>query len=263
MRKGLFLSAMLASLFVTGAAMADRNGDNETNSKFSRGQQIKEQVLDKQREVKTRAVREATTRARGNKALDQRMARMRPHGDVYGDQASRSTTKSAAATGGKNLSATNSVNTPREIKQMLQRIHPMHGAYRVSQASEGTDSYGGRSFYGNSSRGANGAMRSKNMSATGTVNTPKEIQAMLGMFGPGAASQAGGSPGSTDSYGGGEQPTDLNALKAGVYGSGYNRGQASKFEKAREARIKERVTKIVKEAPAKSRNLDRAPAKTQ
>jgi len=84
MRKGLFLSAMLASLFVTGAAMADRNGDNETNSKFSRGQQIKEQVLDKQREVKTRAVREATTRARGNKALDQRMARMRPHGDVYG-----------------------------------------------------------------------------------------------------------------------------------------------------------------------------------
>jgi hypothetical protein len=261
MRKGLFLSAMLASLFVTGAAMADRNGDNETNSsKFSRGQQIKEQVLDKQREVKTRAVREATNNLRNNKALDQKMARMRPHGDVYGDQASRSTTKSAASTGGKNLSATNSVNTPREIKQMIQRIAPMHGAYRVSQASEGTDSYGGRTFYGNSSRGANGAVKTKNMSATGSVNTPKEIQGMLGMFGGSKGSSAAG--GGTDSYGGGSQPTDLNALKAGVYGSGFNRGQAAKYQKARETRLQERVTKIVKEAP-QSRNLDRARAKTQ
>ena len=85
---------------------------------------------------------------------------------------------------------------------------------------------------------------------------------MLGMFGPGNASQSCGAAAGTDSYGGGNQPTDLNNLKAGIYGSGYNRGQSKKFEQARETRLKERVTKIVKEAPAKSNHLDRAAAKT-
>lgn len=242
MRNGLFLSALLASIFVTGAAMADR-ADENNSSKYSRGRQIKEQVLEKQREGHAKLVREAAnTNVRNNRALDQRVARSRPHGDVYGDQAARSTTKSQVSSAGKSLSATSSVNTPREIKSMLSRINPMYGAYRTSQASEGTDSYGGRTFYGKDNRTG----RVKNMSMSGTVNTPKEIQAMLGMFGPGAASQAGGSPGSTDSYGGGEQPTDLNRLKAGIYGSGYNRGQAAKFEQARESRLQERVTKIVK-----------------
>lgn len=240
MRKGLFLSAVLASLFVSGVAMADRTEENNS-TKYSRGMRIKEQVLEKQRESRASAVRESTN-VRANRALDQRLARSRPHGEIYGDQASRSTTKSQVSSGGKNLSATSSVNTPREIKSMLSRINPMYGAYRTSQASEGTDSYGGRTFYGKDTRTG----RTRNLSMSGTVNTPKEIQAMMGMFGPGAASQAGGSPGSTDSYGGGEQPTDLNRLKAGIYGSGFNRGQAAKFEAARESRLADRVTKVVK-----------------
>lgn len=244
MRKGLFLSAVLASLFVSGVAMADRTDDSGSNGRYSRGMRIKEQVLEKQRESRAATHREATN-VRANRALDQRLARTRPHGEVYGDQATRSTVKSQVSTGGKNLSATNSVNTPREIKAMISRINPMYGAYRISQASEGTDSYGGRTFYGKDSRTG----RARNLSMSGTVNTPKEIQAMMSMFGPGNASQAGGSPGSTDSYGGGDQPTDLNRLKAGIYGSGFNRGQAAKFEAARESRLSERVTKVVKAAP--------------
>lgn len=144
MRKGLFLSALLASIFVTGAALADRSDDNDSKQR-SRSLNIKDQVLERQREARSSHVtKDKATDTRGAKALDQRLARSRPHGDVYGDQATRSMTKSVVTTAsGRNMSGSNAVNTPREIKQMLRMINPMFGAYRTSQAAEGTDSYGG------------------------------------------------------------------------------------------------------------------------
>ncbi len=254
MRKGLFLSALLASIFVTGAALADRNDDNSSESKrYSRGQEIKQQVLEKMREAKTKAVRESksSTTKTASKALDRRYVKSRPHGDVYGDQATRSMTKAAPVTAsGRNLSATGSVNTPREIKQMLSRINPMYGAYRTSQAAEGTDSYGGESM--TKTQTQNGQQR--NMSATGAVNTPAEIRAMLRMINPmhGAYRTSQASEG-TDSYGGSEP-----------FATGSTRANVSNTP-AKSSKVRERVETVVKsKAPSTvERNLDRARAKTQ
>ena len=249
MRKGLFLSALLASVFVTGAALADRSDDNGSESKrLSRGQEIKQQVLEKMREAKTKAVRESktTSTAKTNKALDQRYVKSRPHGDVYGDQAMRGGKAAPVTASGRNLSATGSVNTPREIKQMLSRINPLYGAYRTSQASEGTDSYGGESMTKTTSQ--NGQQR--NLSATGSVNTPAEIRAMLRMINP----MHGAYRTSQASYGGSE-PFASGAMSKGSVSN----------TPAKSSKVRERVETLVKsKAPAAvERHLDRAPASTK
>lgn len=237
MRNGLFLSAVLASIFVTGVAMADRADENDSK-RYSRGQSIKEQVLEKQREARSSRAVESKNVTRTNKAQDQRIGRSRPHGDVYGDQASRSTTKSTVTVAsGRNMSGSNAVNTPREIKQMLRMINPMLGAYRTSQAAEGTDSYGGESMVPN---GKGEGSRSRNLSATGAVNTPAEIKQMLLMINPmfGAYRTSQAAEG-TDSYGGDPIKSAQNRLASGV--------QAQKSTKVRET--VERVVKTKVEAP--------------
>jgi hypothetical protein len=249
MRKGLFLSALLASIFVSGAALADRDNDESNDSKkYSRGNAIKEQVLEKMRENKMKTVRENKASRQTNKALDRRITKSRPHGDVYGDQATRSTTKAAPVTAsGRNLSATGAVNTPREIKQMLSRINPMYGAYRTSQAAEGTDSYGGESM--TKTKTQNGQQR--NLSATGAVNTPAEIRAMLRMINPmhGAYRTSQAAEG-TDSYGGSE-PFATGAVSKGAVSN-----------TAKSSKVRERVERVVKKAePAVEKNLDRAATK--
>jgi hypothetical protein len=244
MRKGLILGALLASVFVAGTALADQYGDDENRGKASRGQSIKDRVLEKQREGFAKARMEKASQA-ARKNLDNRMERVRPKGDVYGDQATRSGQSRMSTASGKNMSASSSVNTPKEINRMIKVINGMHGAYRTCQAVEGTDSYGGGFMTAyNRAQQANG--RAKNMSATGATNNPREIRTMMSMFGPGAAAQAGGSPGSTDSYGGGEQPTDLAAFKSGRVGSGFNRAQGEKYSQAQKSRVSERASKVVK-----------------
>lgn len=246
MRKGLFLSALLASIFVTGAALADRTDDNDGKRDYSRGRNIKEQVLERQREARSaRVTREKVAETRGSKALDRRLAGSRPHGDVYGDQATRSTTKSTVTTAsGRNLSASNAVNTPREIKQMLRVINPMHGAYRTSQAAEGTDSYGGESMVPN---GRGEGARARNLSATGAVNTPAEIKQMLRMINPmfGAYRTSAAAEG-TDSYGGDPVASAQARLASGM-----------KTTAQRSTRVRETAERIVKtrvqaEAPVKA-----------
>ncbi len=191
MHKGMIVSTLLAALFVAPAALADRT---EVDQKSSKGMQIKERVLEKQREG-FRASKE-TTSSRAVRDPLSRADLMKPRGEVYGDQATRSSVSSPGSRATRGMSASNAVNTPSEIKKMKAMINPMAGAYRTCQAAEGTDSYGGGSMVPN----GKGASR-KNMSASGAVNTPKEIKAMLALLGPSAASE-GGSPGSTDSYGG-------------------------------------------------------------
>jgi hypothetical protein len=245
MRKGLFLSALLASIFVTGAALADRSDDNDSKQR-SRSLNIKDQVLERQREARSSHVtKDKATDTRGAKALDQRLARSRPHGDVYGDQATRSMTKSVVTTAsGRNMSGSNAVNTPREIKQMLRMINPMLGAYRTSQASEGTDSYGGESMVPN---GKGEGSRARNLSATGAVNTPAEIKQMLRMINPmfGAYRTSQAAEG-TDSYGGDPVASAQNRLAAGV-----------KTTAQRSTNVRETVERVVKtktqsEAPVKA-----------
>lgn len=246
MRKGLFLSALLASLFISGAAMADRNGDDDSNSKSNtRGMQIKEQVLEKQRELRTKTTKESRSTTKSNKAVENRLARTRPHGDVYGDQATRSTTKSTVTTAsGRNMSATSSVNTPREIKSMLSRINPMYGAYRVSEAAEATDSYGGTPS--NVMKQSNG--QTKNLSATGSVNTPAEIKQMLLMINPmhGAYRTSQASEG-TDSYGG-SMPFATGSTRANVSAADNMKRAAQKNEK-----LRENINNIVKSKMEKAR----------
>ncbi len=231
MRKGLFLSALLASMFISGAAMADRSDDEQQDKRISRGRDLKQQVVEKMREQRTKVSKETAAKARNNKAIEQKLSRSRPHGDIYGDQATRGGKSTATTASGRNMSATNSVNTPREIKAMLSRINPMYGAYRTSQAAEGTDSYGGDSFYGKA-RSTNG--QEKNLSATGSVNTPAEIRAMLRMINPmhGAYRTSQAAEG-TDSYGGSE-PFATGSSRANTSTADNVKRAAQKNEKLRQ-----------------------------
>jgi hypothetical protein len=245
MRKGLFLSALLASVFVTGAAMADRDTDDQQQDKrVSRGQDIKQQVLEKQREAKTKATKEQVARARSNKAVESKLARSRPHGDVYGDQATRGAKSTATTASGVNMSATGSVNTPREIKAMLSRINPMYGAYRTSQAAEGTDSYGG----GQENKAKTTSGQQRNLSATGSVNTPAEIRQMLMLINPmhGAYRTSQAAEG-TDSYGGSE-PFATGSSRASTSTADNVKRAAQKHEK-----LRENINSIVKAKMEKAR----------
>jgi hypothetical protein len=257
MRNGLFLSALLASLFVSGAAMADRT-DEDQGQKYSRGQQIKEQVLRQQREGHSKVNKESRASARQNKALESRLQRSRPQGDVYGDQATRSTAKStASAASGRNMSATSSVNTPREIQQMLKVINPLYGAYRVSEAAEATDSYGGNPY----SKAASSGGSAKNLSATGSVNTPAEIKQMLKMINPmhGAYRTSQASEG-TDSYGG-SQPWATGASSASTShvhartenGQVKNDSKANRAAAQKHEKLRENINNIVKAKMEKTR----------
>jgi hypothetical protein len=198
MRTGLFLGTLLATALISGAALADQSSD-DSNYKSYKGQQIKERVLEKQREgFKASRSNDASSSKVSQK--DNRAERSRPKGEIYGDQGTRSTVKSQAAMRGKNLSASNSVNNPSEIAAIKKMINPLAGAYRTSQAVEGTDSYKGNE----SSKMKSGSGSSaKNLSATGSVNNPSEIKAMMQMVNPmmGAYRTSQASEG-CDSYGG-------------------------------------------------------------
>jgi hypothetical protein len=197
MRNGLFLGALLATMMIGGTALAERGSDQD--NKPLKSKSIKERVLEKQKEgFGTKTTLTSSRR-------DAKQTQVRGHrekGEVYGDQATRNTDKSRASSGGKNLSATNSVNNPSEIRAMLRMINPMVGAYRTSQADEGTDSYGGASpavSRSGSFKSADGKQR--NLSATGSVNNPSEIKHILKMINPmlGAYSTCQAAEG-TDSY---------------------------------------------------------------
>lgn len=194
MRKGLFLCALLATVMVGGTALAERN---DTDNKPTRGQRIKEEVLAKQREgfAKVRSSHHADRSSKSALKTD----RSRPHGEVYGDQATRGAAK-VARFNGKNMSATGNVNTPAEIKRMRSMINPMYGAYRNAQDDQSADAYGGQAMVPNGRSGS--GLSAKNMSATGNVNTPAEIKKMIGMINPmyGAYRMAAGD--GTDAYGG-------------------------------------------------------------
>jgi hypothetical protein len=195
MRTGLFLGTLLATALISGAALADQ-GSDDSNYKSYKGQQIKERVLEKQREGWKASKSDAGRATVSQK--DNRAERSRPKGEIYGDQATRSTVKSQAAMRGKNLSASNSVNNPSEIAAIKRMINPLAGAYRTSQAMEGTDSYAGNK---DSKMKSGSGSRAKNLSATGSVNNPSEIKAMLAMVAPmkGAYSTCAAAEG-TDSY---------------------------------------------------------------
>jgi len=197
MRTGLFLGTLLATALFGGTALADRNSD-DSNQK-SRGQDIKERVLEKQRD----GFKSSKSYDVGGSKVDlkdNRSERVRPRGEMYGDQGARSTVKSQAAMRGKNLSASNAVNNPSEIAAMKRMINPRMGAYRVSEAAESTDSYGGNL---NSKMKTGSGSSARNLSATGSVNNPSEIAAMMKMVSPmkGAYSTSAASEG-CDSYGG-------------------------------------------------------------
>ncbi|MBL8742953.1 MAG: hypothetical protein JNK04_17715 [Myxococcales bacterium] len=198
MRTGLFLGTLLATALIGGTALADQSSD-DSNYKPYKGQEIKERVLEKQREGFKSSKSTETSGAKVS-MKEARTERSRPRGEIYGDQATRSTAKSQAAMRGKNLSASNSVNNPSEIAAMKRMINPMLGAYRTSQANEGTDSYGGNE---DSKMKSGSGSRAKNLSATGSVNNPSEIAAMMKMVAPlkGAYSVSAASEG-CDSYGG-------------------------------------------------------------
>jgi hypothetical protein len=242
MHKGLLVSALLATFLAAPVAMADRTESDHNSS--SRSKAIKEQVLDKQREG-TKASR-STTSARGGNDFINKQDRMRPRGEMYDGQATRGSTSRGASTVARNNSSTGAVNTPAEIRAMKRMIHPMYGAYRTSQASEGTDSYGGESMVPNGK-----AAGSKNMSATGSVNTPREIKGLLAMVAGnhGAAAAGGG----TDSYGGKSERHAFDKShrpKTGVHFQN-ERGEVTKslagFSKtAQKSKSRERANAIVK-----------------
>ena len=197
MRNGLFLGALLATLMVGGTALAERN---DQDSKASRGRAIKEQVLDKQKEGFNR--QQATVSSRSSTKMPANKAtEKRQRGEIYGDQATSNGNKSRASSGGKNLSASSTVNNPSEIKAMLKMINPLNGAYRTSQASEGTDSYKGGGPGSVSGAFRNSAGQQKNLSATGSANNPSEIKALAKLVAPmqGAYSTCAAAEGA-DSY---------------------------------------------------------------
>jgi hypothetical protein len=193
MRKvGLFFGAFLATALFGGTAFAERT-DDYASSRTGNARPIKEQVLERMKEGHSggRGTSEARTYTRREMP-----ERIRPRGEVYGDQATRAQTRSQGSSS-RNLSASNKVNTPSEMRAMRRMINPMSGAYRTA-AGDGADSYGGNL----DSRMKTGGTGGKNLSATGKVNTPSEIKAMLKMINPmhGAYRTAAGD--GTDSYGG-------------------------------------------------------------
>jgi hypothetical protein len=197
MRNGIFLSALLATVMFGGTALAENYGDN-TDKRSTRGHSIKEQVLEKMKEGFGKQ-NHSSAASRRDLKQDSVTNRSRPRGEVYGDQATRSTKARSTTFGGRNSSASGRVNTPSEVRAMLKMINPLAGAYRTSQAAEGTDSYGGNLM----SRIPNGKNGGKNMSASGRVNTPSEIKAMLQVINPmrGAYRTSQAAEGA-DSYGG-------------------------------------------------------------
>ncbi len=210
MRKGLFLCALMATAMVGGTALADRT---ESDNKSTRGQQIKEQVLEKQRE----GFSKSSTQARpDSKAPKSAIERSRPRGEVYGDQATRSNNKMRSGAARGAAAGSSKVNTPTEIRAMRQLINPMYGAYRTSQADSGTDSYGGESKVPNGKSGGTG-MASKNLSATGKINTPAEIRGALHMINPMyGAYRTAASDQACESYGG------RSMTPAGYHNAGSN-----------------------------------------
>ncbi len=180
MRKGLiFGAALVASMLFGGTAFADRadEGSSNSNNRPSRGQAIKEQVLEKMREGSSRSSASRSNSSRRENAVTERI---RPKGDIYTDQGTRGSKSKATTASGKNMSASNKVNTPREIKQMLKMINPLFAANRTSEIAEGADSYGGDPYV----KGKSQDGRSRNMSSTNKVNTPREIKQMLLMINP-------------------------------------------------------------------------------
>lgn len=199
MRTGLFLGALLATMLVGTTALAERN---DTDARSSKGRQIKEQVLEKQKEGYGRSSHSNVQQRNENRPQAVR-ERTRPRGDVYGDQAQRSSNRSRQSEkSGKNYSASGNVNTPSEIRAMLRMINPMFGAYRTSQAAEGTDTYGSASVgVSRTKTGASSNGGGKNYSATSKVNTPSEIRKFLKIINPmkGAYSTSAANDGA-DSY---------------------------------------------------------------
>jgi hypothetical protein len=206
MHKGLFLTALATMLTLGSTALAEREGGDSR-----RGMDIKREVL--------HGVRHgggAERVSRGDVQRPQREAlgdRVRPRGDMVDRPGARS---SSAASRGKNISASSSVNTPSEVRAMQKLINPMHGAYRMA-AGGGTDSYGKAGSLPMTYRTADGKV--VNLSASAATNTPKEIRSMLKMINPmksgGFVAAAG-----TDSYGG-------KSLIPQAYGRGANGQRAS------------------------------------
>lgn len=208
MRKGLILGALLATMMIGGTAMADRSDSDDRGTRNSRN--TKQMVLEKQKEgFGSSKAGQAQQRSSNVKQSQIKENRSRPKGEVYGDQAGRSSGKTRATqASGKNLSASNRVNTPSEIRAMLRMINPLMGAYRTSQAAEGTDSYGGADASQSripNGQSASGNGKSRNMSATGKINTPSEAKQFMAMINPmlGAYRTSQAAEG-TDSYGGGD-----------------------------------------------------------
>lgn len=193
MRKGLFLSALLATVLVGGTALAERN---ETDQKPSRGQQIKEQVLEKQRDGFSKSSTRTQASRQDKNTSKLKNERVRPRGEIYGDQGTRGGQKGATIS--HVAQSAGHVNTPSEIRKMRQMINPMYGAYRMA-AGDAAESYGGEAMVPN---GKGQGAGSKNMTATGRVNTPSEIRAMMQMINPmyGAYRMAAGD--ACESYGG-------------------------------------------------------------
>lgn len=256
MRTGLFFGALLATALFGGTALAERNSDGDNKS--DRGKSIKEQVLEKQKESRTKAVRpEARGAVKQDKAVKEHM---RPKGDTYGDQAQRSAGKSQASSAGRNLSASNAVNTPSEVRAMKKMINPMLGAYRTSEAADATDSYGG-SQNSRVSAGARGSSGGKNLSASNAVNTPREIKQMLAIINPmqGAYRTSQAADG-TDSYGGSEifVPWSSSKGKTSVHfvnEKGEVKGivQGSNDAAEKNAKLREKVGKTIKDRMAKAK----------
>lgn len=260
MRKGLFLGALLATMMIGGTAFAERN---DTDGKSNRGHAIKEQVLAKQKEGFRAKVTRSETSTRRPMKSTVRDRIVRTKGEIYGDQAMRSSKKSRASqASGKNMSASGRVNTPAEVRAMMRMINPLAGAYRTSQAAEGTDSYGGSQFSRISAgqRGPNG----KNRSATSKINTPAEIKRFMKRIAPmkGSYSTCAAAEGA-DSYS--DTSTSYTRLmKSGKNGQrnvhfkndrgqviGAARGTTDRATKSKVAR--EKLTNIVKEKMAKAK----------
>jgi len=250
MRTGLFLGALLATTLISGVALADRNSD-DSNQKSTRGHDIKERVLEKQREGFGKVSKGDNSYRVGSKQDATKAERVRPRGEIYGDQASRGA-KTAASQRGKNLSASNSVNNPSEIKAMQKLINPMKGAYNTSEALDGTDSYNGnKNSYMKSGSGSS----AKNLSATGSVNNPSEIKAMLKMVNPmnGAYRTAQAAEG-CDSYGGNDENSPFAQSKGNTQvhfknDKGETLGKTTGENKsaARSSAMRERLNKAIGE----------------
>lgn len=261
MRNGLFLGALLTTMLVGSTALAERN---ESDSKSSRGRAIKEQVLEKQKEG-TKASSKAQSSSRSNLKQDMvKDGRSRAKGEVFGDQAQNSSTKSRMSqAAGKNMSSTGRVNTPSEVRAMMRMINPMLGAYRTSQAAEGTDSYGGNQM-SRISAGSGGSSGAKNMSATGRVNTPSEIRAFIKMINPlFSASSSCMTAEGADSY----SKTEVSYTNLMNNGKGAQRnvhfknergevigaGKADVDSASKSKASREKLTSMVKEKLAKSK----------